>query len=233
MTTAMSKKEELLNEKQTKLSSLRKSLAVEEKEAEDKRKELKEKSKILNNLVRNIDKKKRVRNKMAGSHNEQWHGISELSGKVNDAQELSRRAMYNVCKSMPHATSQGLDTLKQIVVGERLTVGVQYFGLVMENFKLTNDKYSTAVEVAAQNSLFHVIVDTNATPARLMKRFEDNKFGRRARMECKRQVCSSMYPTAEEAKAKAWALGCSDKDTASGGSITISSGLTRPQAPES
>ena len=43
-------------------------------------------------------------------------------------------------KSMPHATSQGLDRLKQIVVGERLTVGVQYFGLVMENFKLTNDK---------------------------------------------------------------------------------------------
>ena len=43
LTTAMSEKEELLNKKQTKLSSLCKSLAVEGKEAEDKRKKLKEK----------------------------------------------------------------------------------------------------------------------------------------------------------------------------------------------
>ena len=115
-------------------------------------------------------------------------------------------------KSMPHATSQGLDTLKQFMVGERLTVGVQYFGHVMENFKLTNDKYSMAVEVAAQNSLFHIFVNTNATTARLMKRLKDNKLEQRARMECERQVCSSMHPAVEKAKAKVLALGCLDEE---------------------
>ena len=34
------------------------------------------------------------------------------------------------------------------------------------------------MEVAAQNSLFHVIVDTDATAARLMKRLEDERLGR-------------------------------------------------------
>ena len=34
----------------------------------------------------------------------------------------------------------------------------------------------------------------------------------RARMECKRQVCSSMHPSVEEAKAKVLALGCLDED---------------------
>ena len=42
--------------------------------------------------------------------------------------------------------------------------------MVIENFKLTDDKYRTAVEVAAQNLLFHVIVDANSTAALLMKR---------------------------------------------------------------
>ncbi len=225
LTTSMSEKEELLNKKQTKLSSLRRSLAAKGKEAKEKRKELKEKSKILDNLVRNIDKKKRVQKKMADSCKEQGRGISELSSKVKDAQESSCRAMYDVCKSMPRATSQGVDTLKQIVVGERLTVGVQYFGLIQENFELTNDKYSTAMKVAAQNSLFHIIVNTDATATRLMKRLEDNKLGKRARMKCERQVHSSMHPAAEEAKAKARASGCLDKDTASSGSITISLGV--------
>ena len=34
-----------------------------------------------------------------------------------------------------------------------------------------------------------------------------------------------MHPAVEEAKVKARTLGCSDKDTASGGSITISLGI--------
>ena len=50
--------------------------------------------------------------------------------------------------------------------------------LVMENFSLNDDKYATAVEVAAQNSLFHIIVDTDATAARLMKRLEEERLGR-------------------------------------------------------
>ncbi len=40
--------------------------------------------------------------------------------------------------------------------------------------------------MATQNSLFYIIVDTDAIAARLMKRLEDNKLGRRARMECER-----------------------------------------------
>jgi chromosome segregation ATPase len=65
-----------------------------------------------------------------------------------------------------------LVALKHIVVQEKLTVGAQYFGLVKENFALTDPKYATAVEVAAHNSLFHIIVDMDETAARLMRRLE-------------------------------------------------------------
>jgi structural maintenance of chromosome 3 (chondroitin sulfate proteoglycan 6) len=178
LNSAKSEKEELLHEKQSKLSSIRKSLTTEGKEVESKLREIQDKSKLLEELVKSIDEKKRLRNEMADSRKEQWRIINELSGKVHDAKEASRKALYDMRKSMPRATSSGLDALKQIVVSEGLTVGVQYFGLVMENFALTDDKYATAVEVAAQNSLFHIIVDNDATAARLMKRLEDEKLGR-------------------------------------------------------
>lgn len=176
--SSKTEKEELLHEKQSKLSSLRKSLVTEGKEVEAKKKELKEKTKLLENITKNIDEKKRERNEMADSRKEQWRSINELSDKVHDAKEASRRSLYDMRKSMPRATSQGLDALKQIVASEKLSIGVEYFGLVMENFELTDDKYSTAVEVAAQNSLFHIIVDNDATAAKLMKRLEEEKLGK-------------------------------------------------------
>lgn len=175
---AKSEKEEGLNEKRVKLSSLRKSLATETKESSQKANELQEKSKLLQDLKKSIEEKKRVRNEMADSRKEQWRSINELSDKVSEAREASRKALYDMRKSMPRATSMGLDALKHIVVQEKLTVGVEYFGLVVENFTLTDPKYATAVEVAAQNSLFHIIVDTDATAARLMARLEKDKLGR-------------------------------------------------------
>lgn len=178
LSTAKSEKQDLLNDKRDKLSSLRKTLAAEKKELASKSKELTEKSKLLADLKRSIEEKKRERNEMADSRKEQWRSINEISDRVQEAREASRKALFDMRKSMPRATSMGLDALKHIVVQEKLTVGVQYFGLVMENFTLTDPKYATAVEVAAQNSLFHIIVDTDETAARLMKRLEKDKLGR-------------------------------------------------------
>eukprot|EP00956_Cyclotella_meneghiniana_P043716 scaffold284506_cov89-Cyclotella_meneghiniana.AAC.1 len=178
LAVAKSEKQDLLEEKRGKLSSLRKSLAAEKKELASKSNELTEKSKLLADLKRSIEDKKRVRNEMADSRKEQWRSINEISDKVQEAREASRKALYDMRKSMPRATSMGLDALKHIVVQEKLTVGVEYFGLVMENFTLTEPKFATAVEVAAQNSLFHIIVDTDATAAKLMARLEKDKLGR-------------------------------------------------------
>ena len=48
----------------------------------------------------------------------------------------------------------------------------------MQNIELVDPKFQTAVEAAAQNSLFYVIVDTDATAAELMKRLERDRLGR-------------------------------------------------------
>merc|ERR1719362_683921 len=81
-------------------------------------------------------------------------------------------------KVMPSSTATGLDNLSRIAQEEGIRFNKQYFGLLMQNFEVKEEKFHTAIEVAAQNSLFHVIVDTDTTAAQLVKRLEHDKLGR-------------------------------------------------------
>ncbi len=118
-----------------------------------------------------------------------------LAEKLKDARENSARALSDVRKVMPRATAMGIESLTRIVQEEGIVVGEQYFGMLMDNFELKASKFQTAVEVAAQNSLFHVIVDTDETAARLMNRLEKDKLGRVTFLPLNRlRVDSEEYP---------------------------------------
>lgn len=54
----------------------------------------------------------------------------------------------------------------------------RYYGPLIDNFQLKDEKFSTAVEVAAGNALFHVIVEDDATAAELIRRLSKDKLGR-------------------------------------------------------
>ena len=69
----------------------------------------------------------------------------------------------------------GLEALKNIVEKDNIK---GYYGSIIDNFTLVDDKFRTAVEVSAGNALFHVVVDNDSTAAKLMKKLEDNKLGR-------------------------------------------------------
>ena len=120
LASARAEKEELLHERRSNLSGMRGSFAAEEKEAASKKKELGEKPKLLEDLKRTVDERKRVRAEMADSRKEQWRAINEIADRVGDANKASRKALYDMRKSMPRATSQGLDALKKIVASEGL-----------------------------------------------------------------------------------------------------------------
>lgn len=107
-----------------------------------------------------------------------WRQREVLNDQVRDAMDARRRAKEDLNKTTPRATALGLDALSTIVEQEGLRHGHEYFGPVMENFELRDPKYQTAVEVAAQNALFHVIVDTDETASRLMRRLQDGRLGR-------------------------------------------------------
>jgi structural maintenance of chromosome 3 (chondroitin sulfate proteoglycan 6) len=90
--------------------------------------------------------------------------------------------------SLPRQVSIGLAFVEKIVeekgIGKSLSGGGGgsgrgvYLGPLIDNISLKHEKFRTAVEVAAGNSLFHVIVDTDATAALLMKELEKKRAGR-------------------------------------------------------
>jgi structural maintenance of chromosome 3 (chondroitin sulfate proteoglycan 6) len=175
--TAKTEKQHALGQQQDALSNLRRTIGKEVKEIAACTQQVTEKANDAASLQKQMDEKKRQRSVLQEARQEAWRTANELSDKVGEARDTFHRSRSNCRKSMPRNTAMGIDALKTIVEQERLTSD-QYFGMLLDNMELKNERYTTAVEVAAQNSLFHVIVDTDATAARLMKRLEEEKLGR-------------------------------------------------------
>jgi len=178
LNTAKEDKATFLNEQQDGLANLRRTVASYESDIDKKKNEVTKNDRMLDSLNKSVDEKKRERHDMAEKRKAQWGALSELSAQVSDSKESARRAYSSLRKTMPRNTAMGLDALDRIIREEGIVFGEQYFGPVMDNIKLIQEKYQTAVEVAAQNALFHVIVDTDATAARLMRRLESERLGR-------------------------------------------------------
>lgn len=171
-------KAEALRENQDSLSSLRRAVASAEMELGQKNGKIDQLTKSLQSLSKAIDERKRERLELHDKRKEQWRKSEELRERVKESRDTVHSCQSNLRKVMPRATSLGLEALRNVVREEGFIEGQQYFGTLMDNFELTDPKYQTALEVAAQNSLFHVIVDTDATAARLMKRLEKDRLGR-------------------------------------------------------
>lgn len=170
------KKQELADW-EAKISGLRRSVTADDNVIIKKQSEVSQNSEFMETLSTTIQEKIRARNELEEQRRASWRALQDLTEKVNEARETAKRCFGDLRKSMPRATAMGLDALQNIVQRERIPHN-KYLGPVMENLRLVDPKFQTAVEVAAQNSLFHVIVDTDDTAAQLMNQLERRKLGR-------------------------------------------------------
>eukprot|EP00591_Stephanopyxis_turris_P001553 CAMPEP_0195512374 /NCGR_PEP_ID=MMETSP0794_2-20130614/4351_1 /TAXON_ID=515487 /ORGANISM="Stephanopyxis turris, Strain CCMP 815" /LENGTH=1145 /DNA_ID=CAMNT_0040640147 /DNA_START=40 /DNA_END=3477 /DNA_ORIENTATION=+ len=166
-----------LQSKEESLAGLRYKIESDTEALEAKRTDITKKSALLSDLTSALDEKKKIRNELATTRKEKWRELEDVGEKLSEARDAQSRALSDLRKSMPRATSMGLEALRKIVQNENIPSS-SYLGPVMENFELKDPKFQTAIEVAAQNALFHIIVDTDATAARLMKKLEQHKLGR-------------------------------------------------------
>ena len=70
---------------------------------------------------------------------------------------------------MPRSVTHGISAIMKIVQDKQLD---GYYDPVIDNITLRNPAFRTAVEVAAGNALFHVIVKDDQMAAMLMKELE-------------------------------------------------------------
>lgn len=171
-------KQNNLKQQQDSLGNLRRQVAALESSIDEKKQAVETKKENLQTINKKLEGMNKNRLELMDVRKNSWREAEASDEKMKECREGQHQTRDTFYRSMPKNTSMGIRALGNIVQQEGLVRGEQYFGMVMENFSLKDRKYQTAVEKAAENSLFHVIVDTDATAARLMKRLEDGKMGR-------------------------------------------------------
>jgi structural maintenance of chromosome 3 (chondroitin sulfate proteoglycan 6) len=178
LTSVLQDKQQQLQGRRDALGNARRTIVTQAQDVETQQAILTKKQESMQSLAKALDERKRTRLLVLEQRKQTWRSAEQLEEQVREARSAWHETQAATRKCMPRATSLGIGALERVVREERLVVGEQYFGMVLENMTLKDPKYQTAVEIAAQNALFHVVVDTDATAARLMKRLEDGKLGR-------------------------------------------------------
>lgn len=104
-----------------------------------------------------------------------WRKEIKVRSLYDSAEHDLTAANHKVFQTMNRAQAKGLEAVQEIT--DRLNLQGNVFGTLAELFTVS-DKYKTAVEVIAGNSLFHVVVDTDETALIIMKELVRTKAGR-------------------------------------------------------
>jgi len=113
----------------------------------------------MQNISSEVERAKEERDRLMDQRKELWREEAKLDSIISNAQQELDRAERFLSHMMDQNTSRGLAAVRRIKRQHNLD-GV--YGTLAELFEIP-DKYRTAVEVTAGNSLFHYVVDTDET----------------------------------------------------------------------
>ncbi|KAI9227905.1 MAG: chromosome segregation protein sudA [Piptocephalis tieghemiana] len=131
-----------------------------------------------------------------------WKKEAKASVELDRLREEKLQAEKILCGKMDRGTFLGVKRVMEMARSK----GIEgchgpLYGLI----QLTSDKYAQAVEAAAGNSLFHVIVDTDATAARLLQELSLTTSSEKVRVTfeplnrlAERNVSIPSYPDAND-----------------------------------
>jgi structural maintenance of chromosome 3 (chondroitin sulfate proteoglycan 6) len=129
----------------------------------------------LEKLQKSIQEAIRKRSELQESRKDCWRELETIQEKLQEAKHDHEKGKQQLHSTLPRAITSGLATVERLAAEKNLK---GYYGPLIDNFELKNEAFRTAVEIAAGNALFHVIVDTDETAATLMKELETRKAGR-------------------------------------------------------
>ncbi|KAG2123371.1 RecF/RecN/SMC [Suillus cothurnatus] len=104
-----------------------------------------------------------------------WREDTKLDGLLAHASDELRGAERNLAGMMDKDTGSGLRAVDRIAERHNLE-GV--YGPLYRLFEIPDSTFSTAIELTAGNSLFHVVVDTDATAQKVLDIMLREKNGR-------------------------------------------------------
>ncbi|XP_010521617.1 PREDICTED: structural maintenance of chromosomes protein 3 [Tarenaya hassleriana] len=118
--------------------------------------------------------KKTERDEEQGKRKVKWGEESQLSAEIEKLKTEVERAKKNLDHATPGDVRRGLSSIRRICQDYRIN-GV--FGPIVELLDC-DEKFFTAVEVTAGNSLFHVVVENDDISTQIIRHLNSLKGGR-------------------------------------------------------
>ncbi|KAJ5635791.1 RecF/RecN/SMC protein [Penicillium longicatenatum] len=156
------------------ISELEKEIASLEPETERLRQQIDGRGDTMHSVDEQVQTAKDERDRLMDQRKELWREEAKLDSVLSSASQEMDRAERSLSHMMDQNTSRGLAAVRRIKRQQNLD-GV--FGTLAELFEV-NDRYRTAVEVTAGQSLFHYVVDTDETATKVLEALQKEKAGR-------------------------------------------------------
>ncbi|PGH12120.1 chromosome segregation protein sudA [Polytolypa hystricis UAMH7299] len=156
------------------IKELESEVALLEPEVEKLRKQLDGRGDEMQNMEQEAQGAKDERDRLMDQRKELWREEAKLDTIISNASTEVDRAERTLAHMMDHNTSRGIAAVRRIKRQYNLD-GV--YGTLSELLEV-NDRYRTAVEVTAGQSLFHYVVDTDDTATKVLEILQKEKSGR-------------------------------------------------------
>ncbi|EPS67666.1 hypothetical protein M569_07108, partial [Genlisea aurea] len=119
---------------------------------------------------------KSERNKLHDERMSLWDKEKNLSGEIEKRRSEMAQAEKSLDNATPGDIRRGLYSIKKICKADRVIEG-GVFGPIFELLDC-DEKFFTAVEVTAGNSLFHVVVESDEIASKIISQLNAQKGGR-------------------------------------------------------
>lgn len=172
--SSISTVQRVVSQTQADIADLENEIALLEPETERLRKQIDGRGNTMQSVEQEVQNAKDERDRLMDQRKELWREEAKLDSILSNASNEVDRAERNLSQMMDHNTSRGIAAVRRIKRQHNIE-GV--YGTLAELFNV-NDRYRTAVEVTAGQSLFHYVVDTDETATKVLEILQHEKAGR-------------------------------------------------------
>ncbi|CAG8398464.1 unnamed protein product [Penicillium salamii] len=156
------------------IQELESTITALEPEMERLREQIDGRGDTMHSVDQKVQDAKDERDRLMDQRKELWREEAKLDSVISNASQEADRAERSLSSMMDHNTSRGTAAVRRIKRQHNLE-GV--YGTLAELFDV-NERYRTAVEVTAGQSLFHYVVDTDETATTVLEILQKEKAGR-------------------------------------------------------
>lgn len=185
-----------LSQSEAEVKEMQEAIVKTQHEVEEIRAQIEGRKITLDELTSTINEAKVKRDSLTDQKKELWREEAKAESNLNQARAELTKLEHIYRGTMDRSTYLGLAAAKRIAHEKKLS---GYYGPLCYLFDVDN-RYRTAVELTAGNSLFHIVVDNDETASILLDGINKEKAGRVTFIPLNRiKVRPTTYPQANDA----------------------------------